>query len=184
MPRRPHRSVQRAVKLYGRRVRAKGGMKRPLRMVFNPNWRMDYREEDGTPVSVRKRSQMWMVVQKVPWHKDVPGVTGLKYTERFDFPVHFMPRGDVVDRRLFRSMEESRLTHFRENLAKNMEEEDRKFMKKQMDFAEDFAKYYYSAFKKEYIDPYNFSNVPDVDKYRNRRKLVDHLGRPLRMGPG
>ena len=174
---RPHSSAVRVVRQYGRRCAAIGGIRRPLSLVYNPNWCMEFTAEDGTKSLQYDPDTRFMMVQTIPMVEEVEGIRGLGYSRRVEFPVLFVPHAHYPDNRWIPALEEGRNVNFLQRwLAKKRKEEER-LKRKYMNYAEDFAKDQYTNFMR-WTDQWRFANISARHRsLERRREFEQRMGR-------
>jgi len=185
MKRMIHSAVKRRLKIYGRsRCRAIGGVRRPIDVIYNPDWKAEFTTDAGEHVVVMEPENRFMVVQTVPIATEVDGVDGLSYTKRTPFPVLFVPQATIADMRWYKALEDSRTKGYAKKAKDVWNKKQKALRRKYMNFTEDFAKEYYDAFKRQFMDPYNMSTTGMKDPSEARKRFQDKHGRDLRSGFG
>lgn len=177
---RPHSSVVRFIRNYGRRVcKPIGGVRRPLDVVYNPAWHQKYLDDDGRVVELRHKGARFTVVQRIPVVEDSDHIDGFSYSKVIKFPVLFVPHASHIDWSWIEALEESKLDQCKERMLREDAEREAKLKKKYMDFTEGFAKEYYDLFRRE-SEGYNLANVKAVNPTEKRKRMEDKKGRRLR----
>jgi len=138
---------------------------------------MTFHNEDGTKSVQCDPGVRFMMVQTVPMVEEVPGVRGLGYSKRMEFPVLFVPHAHYPDNRWIPALNEGRSVNFLQRYLARQRKKEESLRRKYANFAEDWAKDQYNNFMK-WTDQWNFANHAARHRgLERRREFEQRMGR-------